>query len=46
VYLIWAQLTGAGVSGPRAILAALFIITGLQFLLFAMLFDMQEGDSR
>lgn len=42
--LIGQQLSGHGVSGPRAILSALLIITGLQFLLFAMLFDMQEGD--
>jgi len=42
--LVGQQMTGVGVSGPRAILAALLIITGLQFLLFAMLFDMQEGD--
>jgi glycosyltransferase involved in cell wall biosynthesis len=44
LYLVGQQITGVGVSGPRAILAALLIITGLQFLLFAMLFDMQEGD--
>jgi hypothetical protein len=43
VHLVWQQLTGVGVSGPRAILCALLIITGLQLLLFAMLFDMQEG---
>lgn len=42
--LVGQQIAGVGVSGPRAILAALLIITGLQFLLFAMLFDMQEGD--
>ena len=36
-------LGGIGVTGPRSILAALFIITGLIFLLFAMLFDMEEG---
>ena len=42
-YLIYCQLTGIGVSGPRAVLDALLIITGLQFLLFAMLFDMQES---
>lgn len=43
VFLIYSQIIGAGVSGPRAILDALLILTGLQFLLFAMLFDMQEG---
>jgi glycosyltransferase involved in cell wall biosynthesis len=42
-YLVWQQVVGIGVSGPRAILCALLIITGLQFLLFAMLFDMEEG---
>jgi glycosyltransferase involved in cell wall biosynthesis len=41
--LVGQQLSGRGVSGPRAILSALLIITGLQFLLFAMLFDMEEG---
>ncbi len=46
LFLVWQQLSGQGVSGPRAILSALLIITGLQFLLFAMLFDMQEGDAR
>jgi glycosyltransferase involved in cell wall biosynthesis len=43
VFLVYSQLVGVGVSGPRAILDALLILTGLQFLLFAMLFDMQEG---
>lgn len=43
LWLIYLQIIGVGVSGPKAILDALLIITGLQFLLFAMLFDMQEG---
>lgn len=43
LFLIYSQISGVGVSGPRAILDALFILTGIQFLLFAMLFDMQEG---
>ena len=43
LYLVWQQWMGIGVSGPRAIFCALLIITGLQFLLFAMLFDMEEG---
>ena len=43
LYLVWQQWTGVGVSGPRAVLCALLIITGLQFLLFAMLLDMEEG---
>lgn len=46
LFLIWQQIAGIGVSGPRATLAALFVITGLQFLLFAMLFDMEEGKSK
>ena len=37
-------LDGAMVTGPKAILVALMVISGLQFLLFAMLFDMQEAD--
>jgi glycosyltransferase involved in cell wall biosynthesis len=44
--LVGQQLSGTGVSGPRAIFAALLIITGLQSLLFAMLFDMEEGRGR
>jgi hypothetical protein len=43
IYLIYSQLAGFGVSGPRAILCALLIIMGLQFLLFAMFFDMEES---
>ncbi len=46
LFLVWQQIVGIGVSGPRATLAALLIITGLQFLLFAMLFDMEEGKSQ
>ena len=42
-YLVYQQIVGIGVSGPRAILCALSLIMGLQFLLFAMLFDMQES---
>jgi glycosyltransferase involved in cell wall biosynthesis len=34
---------GVNVTGPRTILDALLIISGFQFLLFAMLFDMEEG---
>lgn len=45
LYLVfdWVFLGGAGVSAPRAILASLLITTGWIFLLFAMLFDMEEG---
>lgn len=42
-WLVYLQATGIGVSGPKAILDALLIITGIQFLLFGMLFDMQES---
>jgi glycosyltransferase involved in cell wall biosynthesis len=42
-YLIYKQIIGRGVSGPQAVLDALLLITGVQFLLFAMLFDMQES---
>jgi glycosyltransferase involved in cell wall biosynthesis len=34
---------GEMVTGSRSILAALLLLTGLQFLLFAMFFDMEEG---
>ncbi|MCP4727687.1 MAG: glycosyltransferase family 2 protein, partial [bacterium] len=43
IYLVYCQFTGIGVTGPRAVLAALLIIAGLQSLLFAMLFDSQES---
>ena len=45
IYLIYARIVPQiNVTGPRAILCALLIITGLQFLLFAMLFDMEESE--
>lgn len=34
---------GAAVTGARAVLAALLVLTGLQMLLFAMLFDMEQN---
>jgi hypothetical protein len=43
LWLIYEQIIGVGVSGPRAVLDALLLIMGAQFLLFAMLFDMQES---
>lgn len=44
VYLIFKQfILHTGVSGPQAILCALMLIMGFQSLLFAMLFDMEEG---
>jgi len=42
VYLIYRQITGWGVSGPKAIICAILLIIGIQFLLFAMLFDMYQ----
>ena len=39
----WLFLGGYGVTGSRSILAALMMLMGLQFLLFAMFFDMEEG---
>ena len=42
--LIYQQMTGEGVTGPRSVVCALMIIMGIQFLLFAMLYDMQESE--
>ena len=39
----WLFIGGFGVTGPKATLDALLLIGGFQFLLFAMLFDMEEG---
>jgi glycosyltransferase involved in cell wall biosynthesis len=45
LYLIINKLFfgGFAVTGSRSILAALMILTGLQFVIFAMFFDMEEG---
>jgi glycosyltransferase involved in cell wall biosynthesis len=43
-FLIYQQMTGEGVTGPRSVVCALMIIMGIQFLLFAMLYDMQESE--
>ena len=43
VYLVYQQLIGIGVTGPRSVVCALMIIMGIQFLLFAMLYDMEES---
>ncbi len=40
-YLVYQEITNIGVSGPRAIVCALSIMTGLQLLLFGMWFDME-----
>ena len=44
LYLVFAKISGMIISGPSAILCALLIITGLQSLMFAILFDSQESD--
>ena len=45
LYLIIDKLFlgGAAITGSRSIFAALLMLSGLQFLLFAMFFDMEEG---
>jgi hypothetical protein len=45
LYLILDKvfLGGYAVTGPKAVLVALILIGGFQSLLFAMLFDMEEG---
>ncbi|MEW6752657.1 MAG: glycosyltransferase family 2 protein [Candidatus Latescibacterota bacterium] len=44
IFLVYQQWAGIGVSGPRSVVCALMIIMGIQFLLFAMLYDMQESE--
>lgn len=45
LYLVYDKVInqGAAVTGPRSVLVALMIISGTQFMLFAMLFDMEQG---
>ena len=43
-YLVYQQWIGEGVTGPRSVVCALMIIMGIQFQLFAMLYDMQESE--
>jgi len=44
IYLILKEFVyNTGVSGPQAILCALLVLMGVQFLLFAMFFDMEEN---
>lgn len=45
-FLIYDKIFRYGflVTGPKAILVALSVLIGFQFVLFAMLFDMQESD--
>jgi hypothetical protein len=44
-YMIFDKFFGMGeaITAPRAIAVTLILISGFQFLLFAMLFDMQES---
>ena len=44
LFLVYLQWSGYGVSGPRSVVCALMILMGMQFLLFAMLYDMQESE--
>jgi len=46
VYLTldWLFAGGMRVTGSKSVLSALLILTGLQFLFFAMFFDMQESE--
>ncbi len=48
LYLVVDKLfmSGAAVTAPKAVLVALLLLSGIQLLLFAMLFDMQESDRR
>ena len=41
--VLYYRITAHGVSVPTVILTALLLITGIQFILFAMLFDMEEN---
>lgn len=44
VYLVINALSGgSAVTGPRSIFCALLLLSGLQFLFFAMFFDMEES---
>ena len=45
IYLVLDKLLWGGynVTGPNSILVSLMIISGMQLLLFAMFFDMEEG---
>ena len=43
-FLVYQQWIGEGVTGPRSVVCALMIIMGIQFMLFAMLYDMQPEE--
>ena len=44
LFLVYQQWLGIGVSGPRSVVCALMILMGIQFQLFAILYDMQESE--
>ncbi len=46
LYLVYDKVFSSGyaVTAPRSILVALLLISGTQFMLFAMLFDMEQGN--
>jgi len=44
IWLIYSKIIGSVITGSTTILAALFILTGLQCFLFAVLFDMQDNE--
>lgn len=46
LYLIWNKLTVDMVTGPTMVLFALLVISGMQLILFAMLFDMEYSERR
>lgn len=45
VYLLLVRMFSSPVAGTSALFAALMVLTGLQFLLFAMWFDMDHNKS-
>ena len=45
VYLLMVRIFSGPVAGTSALFAALMVLTGLQFLLFAMWFDMDHNKS-
>ena len=43
LFLVYKEWADIGVTGPQSMVSALCIITGLQFLLFGMWFDMEAS---
>ena len=43
LWLVLKQVSGVGVSGSQAVLAALGMLMGMQFIMFAMIFDLQSS---